>query len=675
MRRTLYGSVVFLMVGAAQTAAAASASYVIANNTPRFVAAGQKLSGVDPSSKIEVTVWLMPHNKPALDAMVAKMYEHASPQYHQWLSRDALQRMIAPSTSEVAEVTRFLQASSLAVTAKDKFGLFVRARGTVAAVQKAFNVTLSNVTFKGRTYRANLTDPSIADPAGAHVMAVEGLDNVAFEHHYIAQSGAIKNLAKATKGTEGTAAAAVPSAAPCITGTGTDIFTTGGTLPYGVFKGNLFTKSATGCGFTPPEIQAAYGLTALYAAGYNGAGQTIMILDWCGSPTITADANAFSARYGLPALTSANFQIVDYPGSSSCAAPDPEINIDVEWSHAIAPGANIVLVVPPSASFSDVDAGLLYEVENPIGNISSNSWGSEELYTPIAVLELQNFIMETAASVGIAMNFSSGDDGDLTFDFPEYNPPSVLSPADSPYVTAVGGISLQLTRANAIQWQAAWGTNETLISEPGFVPVPAFNFGFDFGSGGGPSAVFPKLSYQAALPGTYRQVPDVSWLADPFTGGYIAITEPFTSPAITYQVYGGTSLACPMFAGLWAIADQVAGSSLGQAAPLLYAAPASTFTDIVPYGSKTNVTALYQTSTGNLHEPANALVQPLETTTTYVSAIWDYPDNQDVAYILTFGTDSGLVAAPGWDPATGLGVTKPAALIGYVSGLTTSARK
>jgi subtilase family serine protease len=322
-----------------------------------------------------------------------------------------------------------------------------------------------------------------------------------------------------------------------------------------------------------------------------------------------------------------------------------------------------------------VDAGLLYEVENPIGNVSSNSFGSEELYTSTAVLELQNFIMETAASVGIAMNFSSGDDGDETFDFPQYNPPSVQSPADSPYVTAVGGISLQLTRANAIQWQTAWGTNETLISEAGFVPEPAFNLGFFFGSGGGPSAVFPKLPYQAALPGNYRQVPDISWLADPFTGGYIAISEPFTSPTITYQVYGGTSLACPMFAGLWAIADQVAATSLGLAAPLLYAAPASIFTDVVPYGSKTNVTALYESSTGNFHEGANALVAPLEGTTTYLSAIWDYPDNQDVAYILTFGTDSGLLAAPGWDPATGLGVTNPAALINYITGLAASARK
>ncbi len=640
------------------------------------MASAQKISSVDPSQVIEVTVWLTPQNRATLDETVAKLYDKTSPLYHQWLSRDALGKMLAPTAAEAADVTRFLQASSLAIITKDKFNLYLRARGTVAAVQKAFNVTLANVTFAGHSYRANLADPSIADPAGAHVMAVEGLDNVAFEHHNIAQAAAIKGLTQAAKTGAATGAAAAAAATKaCITGTGSEIFTSGGALPYGVFTGNLYTNSTLGCGFTPPQIQAAYGLTQLYAAGYNGTGQTIVILDWCGSPTITTDANAFSKKYGLPALTSANFTIVDYPGTSSCAAPDAEINIDVEWAHAIAPGANIVLVVPPSANFDDVDAGLLYEVENPLGNISSNSFGSEEIYTSSSVLQLQNFIAETAASVGIAMNFSSGDDGDETFDFPQYDPPSVLSPADSPYVTSVGGVSLQLTPTNGIQWQAAWGTNETLLSEPGFLPEPAANFGFNFGSGGGPSAVFAKPKYQASVKGKYRQVPDISWLADPFTGAYIAISEPFTSPAITYQVYGGTSLACPMFAALWAIANQVAGSDLGQAAPLLYAAPAATFTDIVPYGSKTNVTAVYQTSNGNVHEGANALVAPLEGSTTYQSAIWNYPDNQDTAYLLTFGTDSGLKAAVGWDPATGLGVTKPAALLTYISTLVASAKK
>ena len=183
----------------------------------------------------------------------------------------------------------------------------------MAAVQKAFGVTLANVAFKGATYRANLADPTIADPAGAYVMAIEGLDNIAFEHHYIAQAGAIKGLRQKAD-TAASLAASTPAAAPCIAGTGTEIFTSGGTLPYGVFTGNIYNKSTLGCGFTPPQIQAAYGLTALYAAGYDGAGQTIVILDWCGSPTITADANAFSARYGLPPLNSSNFQIVGLSG-------------------------------------------------------------------------------------------------------------------------------------------------------------------------------------------------------------------------------------------------------------------------------------------------------------------------------------------------------------------------
>jgi hypothetical protein len=87
------------------------------------------------------------------------------------------------------------------------------------------------------------------------------------------------------------------------------------------------------------------------------------------------------------------------------------------------------------------------------------------------------------------------------------------------------------------------------------------------------------------------------------------------------------------------------------------------------------VTALYETSTGNVHESANALVAPLQGSTTYQSAIWNYPDEQNFAYLLTFGTDSGLEAAKGWDPATGLGVTKPAALMQYISGLVSSAKK
>jgi subtilase family serine protease len=667
MRKAI-GYSFLLLAGAAATGAATAAApvthYVIANNTPRYVAAARKIADVDSAKVIDVTLWLTPRNRPALDALVAKQYDRSSPQYHHWLDRGALRDLIAPPAAEAAAVAKFLGAHNLTVTGGDKFNLMIRARGTVAAMQEAFNTRLAMVSFHGRTLRTNLSDPEIADPAGAFVMAIEGLDDATFVHTNIAQSAALKGIAtSAGKGASADAARSLSDR--CLVGTGTQIFATNGVPPSGSFTGNFYTASNTGCGYTPPEIQAAYGLNALYAQGLDGTGQTIVIIDWCGSPTITGDANAFSAKYGLPPLTADNFEIINYPGTSTCSAEDAEINIDVEWSHAIAPGADILLLVPATASFSDIDASWLYVIEDSNYTIVSNSYGSEEIYTPNAALVVQNDIMEVAAAAGIAFNFSSGDGGDDTFDYPG-NPPSVLAPSDSPYVTAVGGISLALSSSNAIEWQAAWGTNETLLAEPGVVPVPAENAGFDFGSGGGNSVVFQKPPYQSALKGAFRHDPDISWLADPFTGGVIAISVPFQSPELTYTVYGGTSLACPMFSGLWAIANQAAGADLGEAAPLLYAAPSTAITDILPVGSASNVTATYFT-THTSHETAAALAQPLEKSKVFQSAIWDYPGEPGLAVLITFGTDSGLPALTGWDYATGLGVANPAALISYVT--------
>jgi subtilase family serine protease len=130
--------------------------------------------------------------------------------------------------------------------------------------------------------------------------------------------------------------------------------------------------------------------------------------------------------------------------------------------------------------------------------------------------------------------------------------------------------------------------------DEGTIFDPPLNFGFNFGAGGGPSAVFSKPSFQSSLSGKHRKLPDIAWLADPFTGGVIAISEPFVSPQLEWTVYGGTSLATPMFSALWAIANQEAGVPLGQAAQYLYSMPAGTITDVVPVGSTTNDTAKHQ---------------------------------------------------------------------------------
>jgi subtilase family serine protease len=617
-----------------------------------------------------VSLWLNPHNKAELDAAAKDLYNPKSPNYRHWLSKSEFLSKYAPTAAEAKTVQDFLTSNNLKIVKVGPDNFYVRARGTVGQVSSAFHVSLNNYQVNGKTVRANASDPVVRGNAASLVASVAGLDNLSYTHPAVTRSTGLP----VGKSGSGLAAEAVKPAASeaspkfdsaCFTDNKeTETFTTSGSLPKATYSGHGYTKSVAGCGYTPANIQEAYNLTPLYTAGYDGKGQTIVIIDWCGSPTITKDANAFSSQFGLPKLTSANFNIIYTPSPSYCEAPDPEINIDVEWAHAIAPGAAIDLVVPPSASFQDTDEAFFYAVDYQLGSVISGSYGSEEYYTSPAVLVTEDLIAETAAVLGISANFSSGDDGDFTFDLPQYYPASVSAPADLPYATGIGGVSLALSEEGKIAWQAGWGTNENLLAETGFVAdPPAGNAYFNFGSGGGPSGFFAKPSYQSSLKGPARQVPDISWLADPFTGAYIAISEPAVIPELQYQVYGGTSLACPMFSALWAIANQVAGAPLGQAAPYLYSMPSGTVTDIVPYNPHNHVVGTVTDSKGTTSYTAVQLVDPTEGTQNFASVIWDYPLLEDTAIVLTFGTDSGLKTGIGYDNVTGVGVPNGEAFV------------
>jgi len=252
-------------------------------------------------------------------------------------------------------------------------------------------------------------------------------------------------------------------------------------------------------------------------------------------------------------------------------------------------------------------------------------------------------------------------------------PPTVFAPADSPWATAVGGVSLALNSDNSIAWQAGWGNDVSLLTSDGFVADPPIPFGFNGGSGGGPSGFFAKPAFQKGLPGKYRQLPDISWLADPFTGAAILISYPGQFPEQVWQVYGGTSIATPMFSGLWAIANQEAQVPLGQAAQYLYSLPSGAITDVVPVGSTTNITAAIQEGppTGTNHYSGSEVMGGA-TPGAFVTAIWDYPYVQDETLVVSFGTDCATVPTAdgdgtscntptalhtkvGWDNVTGLG--------------------
>lgn len=669
------------------SAGAAMGEQVIAHSTPSYVSTAKNLGAEDPSKTIEVSIWLNLHNQADFDALARDLYDPNSPNYRHFLNQSQIAARFAPTAAEAKTVADFFESNNLMVVKIGPDNFFVRARGTVGDVQRAFHVTLNNYQVGNKIIRSNDRDPFVAGAAAPLVRSVAGLDTGKYEHPLMAKNAAPPG----NKGLASVSAAVSPGSSSffsnnCFDTVVTRTFSTNnnGSLPIGTYKGNhlnLQSLTSPGCAYTPPMIQAAYNLTGLYAEGHDGTGQTIGIIDWCGSLTIQSDANAFSAYFGLPALTSSNFAITYIPVPSTCEAVDQvEINIDVEWAHAIAPGANINLIVPPSATFQDVDQAEFTAVNYGLANVLSGSYGSVESLTPASVLATENLINQIAAIAGISANFSSGDAGDFTTDG---IPATVSAPADSPWATAVGGITLALNSDNSIKWQSGWGNNQTLLAETGTVFDPPLAFGFIGGAGGGPSncatrnshgkclAGFPKPSYQKNLPGKYRQLPDVSWLADPYTGAVILITVPGQIPPQVWQVWGGTSLAAPMFSALWAIANQEAGAPLGLAAPYLYTLPPGAITDIRPVGSYHNVVATIQDSTATKTYNANEVLGGAAPGT-FVSALWDYPNLAYTSLVISFGTDCFAVPNPfggtlctsptalrttaGWDNVTGVGV-------------------
>ena len=366
---------------------------LIPNNTPPFARTAHKIGPTDSSQTIEITVWLNVHNRRQLDSVAAELYDPSSPHYRNWLKFSQIAADYAPTAEEARTVTEFLTAQKLSIVLTDPNNFFVRAQGTVAQVSAAFHVELSNFKVKGTVIRANTTDPYIEGPAANFVHLVSGLSNQHSDNAPVQRStpSAPASSPSASAPSEKSVAAQADSSlgsffsSNCFSSPVTDNLTTNGGLPAASFAGNLYdSTNIGGCGYTPAEIQTAYNLTGLYKAGYNGKGQTIVIFEICNTATIQADANAFSSQFGLPALTSANFSVIEYPVPAPCNYPDVEESLDVEWAHAIAPGANIVVLVTPNVPDSgfpqDVDLALLYAVANHLGNSVSFSYGLPEFF-------------------------------------------------------------------------------------------------------------------------------------------------------------------------------------------------------------------------------------------------------------------------------------------------------
>ncbi|HMD21862.1 MAG TPA: S53 family peptidase [Alloacidobacterium sp.] len=640
----------------------------------------------DQSKPISVTVWLNLHNKATLDAMVQDMYDKSSPNYHRFLTLSEFKKQFAPTAKEAATVRDYLNAHNMKVTSIDKNNHFVVAQGRVADAQIAFNTKINRTMINGVAHHVNTAPPTITGPAAALVSTVQGLSDLAY--HANVKPGMNPETGTPYAGVRPSAVGAngLFFSGQCLRPPEVVTFTTNGSTPKAIYAGNRYganinspAPNLPSCGYDAAEMQKAYGLNKAYKNGLDGTGQTIVIVDAFGSNTILDDANLFSQLNGLPQLTDANFAIFTPTGPTTCTATNGciagnwqyETTLDVEWAHAMAPGANIVLVLGADNSFTNLDLANLFAIENLFGSVISNSFGAPEIllqnFFP-SELTVENGISEIAAALGISHNISSGDSGDFLADDTANGIPAVSVTANcaSPYATGVGGTSTFLDSKDNIELQTGWGLNFARIAEPTPNPptIPPLLFGFQSGSGGGTSVVYAKPKYQKGqgISGKFRLVPDISMNADPETGNEIIVTPTSVPGDDQYvEVFGGTSLSTPMFSGVWAIANQAAAQEglgpLGNAAPILYELSDDAIIDVNLTQADTllNVTGtIFNPPNPPVFESAAALAGPQAPTKKFVSALFQSSSSTRWD-VFTFGTDSSLATGPGWDNVTGLG--------------------
>ena len=641
----------------ALTAPPATAQQV-ANNVPASIHQASDLGQIDSTKQINITVQLKLQNQAAFDKAVEALYDPASPSFHKWLTDEDLAKY-APAKEQFNAVRSELESHGLTILSTTKNGFSIRATGTVGNIESAFNTQIHQFQRGSETFRANVQNARLSGAAGDYVTAVAGIEShnvrplleraVNFRTQKTPANIPLSKV-QASGGFGSIITDQILSAPATYTFT-----TPGAALPVGVYFGNVYDANpALAADYTPAQLQAQYGLPAAYQEGLDGTGQTIVLLEAFGYPTNESDANALFTLAGLPLLTSSNFKVV-YPegkpvdpNAGILSGWDIEIALDTQWAHTIAPGAKIIVVAAAGQDNEDFIDAISYITDNHLGFTVNDSWEvDQDAFAGPLEEEAFDNVLKVAAAKGISFQFSSGDGGDGGLGTP-IGAPGV--PSNSPHATAVGGTSI-VNNINGTGFEPlGWGTSLAELNADAVVDPP-FPF-FYGGSGGGESIFFPKPSWQGALPGTGREVPDVSALADPWTGVPIVVTV--NGVQELEPGWGGTSLASPIFTAFWAIANQEAGESLGQAAPTIAGLKAGDLVDVLPLSSPTDVSGTIYDSTGPTFYSASSLFGSTDDGSLgFVSGVLN--DGGGFYYDISFGLDSSLTVTKGWDNVTGYG--------------------
>jgi subtilase family serine protease len=596
---------------------------------PSWARAGALASAASPGARVSFHVQLGWRDAASAAALARAVSDPSSRLYGHYVTPARFRARYSPSTAAVAAVRAWLASKGFTVTGVPANRLYVAATGTVAQAEAAFAVKMNVYTVQGASLRAPAGAPTIPASLAGVVTGIVGLAQHAMKPLIIAPPPpGFRNGQPWSLYWGQTVATDKPTAY-------------GVAQPYAVE------------GYTPAQLRGAYGTASAIARGNDGSGVTVAVIDAFAAPTIVYDVNRFSTDNGVPAFRRGQFRQIWAPGLVAEPATGDEQGwygeetLDIEAVHSMAPGARVVFYAAYSDQDSDMDAALNWVVDHHVAQIVSNSYGDlGEAGLPADQIAAERAIFIQAACEGIGLYFSSGDNGD---EVDTLGTRQTDNPASSPWVTAVGGTSLGVGANNTYLFETGWGTSKSVLSGDGTSASP---FAWDptppgtwiYGSGGGTSQLFAEPWYQRhvvprSLSGYYsttspgRVVPDVAMDGDPTTGMLVGETQTWSDGSVSYDTYrvGGTSVSCPLFAGVMALADQRARFAHGFVNPLLYAlARSNAYRDIVsPAGTMAAVRSDY----ANGEDASGGMIYSLR----------------------TLDQTESLQTTPGYDDVTGMG--------------------
>jgi len=495
-----------------------------------------------------------------LKALMAAQQNPASPLFHKWLTPEQFGARFGMAPADLDAVTKWLEQQGFAIDSVARSRDSIHFSGTVSQAERAFQTEMHYYTVGSEQHFAPSTELQLPSALAPSVLAVENLSNFRPKSHAV-----VRRKASARPG-----------------------FTSGQ-------SGDVY--------FAPGDIATVYDITSLYGSGYTGTGQSIAIVGQ--SAVQLSDIENFQSAAGL-AVKDPTLDLVPNTGSSTINpygnGDELESDLDLEWSGAIAKGANIIFVYTGNSNNNQgTFQALQYAIDEDLAPVISISYGTCEP-------ELGSFSLESsfekAATQGQTILASAGDDGStscfISTPVAKGDPSQTVQeslaveyPASSPNVTGVGGTEVSQANADYLTsdtayWAAASGS-DVLSSALQYLPEVVWNDDLAncgetnclSAGGGGISTLFAQPTWQTGVPGipsgSMRDVPDVALYASPNYPGYLfcssdpkaningSCASGFRDTSDTYlTIGGGTSFAAPIFAGMVAILNQEAGYSTGQ---------------------------------------------------------------------------------------------------------------